>query len=68
LISENAAHSTEMLNSYAVKKLSNSKSSSSASIAAFTPLGKDFAQLRVVGIFVYVIDADMPNHGVKPRS
>ena len=39
---------------------STAKSSSSASIPAFAPLGKHLAELGVVRVFFRVVDADVP--------
>lgn len=39
--------------------LSTAETSPSASIPAFTPLGEDIAELRVIRVFVRVVDADV---------
>ena len=39
--------------------LSTAETSPSASIPAFTPLGEDIAELRVIRVLVRVVDADV---------
>ena len=39
--------------------LSTAEASPSASITAFTPLGEDITELRIIRVFVRVIDADV---------
>ena len=50
----------ESLGDWIESALSTAEASPPASVPTFTPLGEDLAELRVIRVFVRVVDADVP--------